>query len=110
MAKLLSRDDEQVLANYRRPRAAWKPERAALVDTLRELGAEQTQDGYLDELVELACGLDARQLRKLVLEGIIRRRDLVDRPKQVSWRDRIAVLQERSAGDKIARLGASYLI
>jgi pachytene checkpoint protein 2 len=72
--------------------------RVILMDSMRELGAEcsdVSHDQDLTEVVELAMGLDARKLRKLVLEGVISKRELILEPERVCWGDLVTVLRER---------------
>lgn len=68
--------------------------RRILVDTLRSLRPDAEDDSpELEKVLDLADGLDARRLRKLVIEGVIARRDLVMAPETVTWGDLVASLE-----------------
>jgi SpoVK/Ycf46/Vps4 family AAA+-type ATPase len=74
--------------------------RDILLDTMHELGVDTggrggADNGSLTELLSLISGLDPRQLRKLVLEGVISRRELVAEPERLGWGDLVAVLRDR---------------
>lgn len=68
--------------------------RRILVDTMRSLRPDAADDApELEKVLDLADGLDARRLRKLVLEGVIARRDLVLAPETVTWSDLVESLE-----------------
>jgi pachytene checkpoint protein 2 len=75
--------------------------RDILVDTvaaLREVPPEEVAREDTDELetlLDLAEGLDARQLRKLALEGVISDRGLVDEPGALRWEHLVRLLKDR---------------
>jgi AAA+ superfamily predicted ATPase len=72
--------------------------RAILADTITELTGTNDLDGRgLDELAATcaAAGMDARQVRKLVLRAVVSRQDLALAPEQLRVEDIIAVV----AGD-----------
>jgi len=72
--------------------------RAILADTITELtGTNELEGPALDELAATcaAAGMDARQVRKLVLRAVVSRQDLALAPDQIRVEDIIAVV----AGD-----------
>jgi AAA+ superfamily predicted ATPase len=80
--------------------------RAILADTITELTGTNDLDGPgLDELAATcaAAGMDARQVRKLVLRAVVSRQDLALAPEQLRVDDIIAVV----AGDTDAERARS---
>jgi len=80
--------------------------RAILVDTITELtGTNDLEGPSLDELAGAcaAAGMDARQVRKLVLRAVVSRQDLALDPEQLRVEDIVAVV----AGDTDAERARS---
>jgi AAA+ superfamily predicted ATPase len=79
--------------------------RAILVDTMRELTGANDLDGpALDDLamVCVAAGMDARQVRKLVLRAVVSRKELALAPDRLRIEDVAAVVADE-AGARPAR-------
>jgi AAA+ superfamily predicted ATPase len=75
--------------------------RAILLDTMAELTGTDGLDGPgLDALAErcAAQGIDARQVRKLVLRAVCSRQELALAPERLTIADVAAVLEDGSAG------------
>ena len=75
--------------------------RAILLDTMAELTGTDGIDGPgLDALAErcAAQGVDARQVRKLVLRAVCSRQELALAPERLTIEDVAAVLEDGSAG------------
>lgn len=96
--------DEALLSRLDLVLATTLPERAVareiLLDTVAALRrvpvAELTQDSdELETLLDLAEGMDARQLRKLPLEGVISDAALVAHPEQLEWGHLVRMLKDR---------------
>lgn len=78
--------------------------RAILLDSIYELRGKGSGDDGLDtaelnDLVNLADGMDARQVRKLFIRALIGNRELIDRPETLCWRDVIRLLDDECAAD-----------
>lgn len=74
--------------------------RQILVDTLaavRQIDASAIEQdtGELETLLDLVDGMDARQLRKLALEGIISDRHLVTEPENLDWEHLVRLVKNR---------------
>lgn len=71
--------------------------RAILIDTIGELtGADRLDGSLLDELAAgcAAAGMDARQVRKLVLRAVCSRQDLALAPERLRIEDIVAVVAD----------------
>lgn len=67
-----------------------------LADTMAAVrGGEVPESDGLEAVLDAAAGLDARQLRKLALEGVISREELVWAPERLDWDDLLGVLKQR---------------
>lgn len=73
--------------------------RAILLDTIVELTGQRDASGGLDTLAGrlAAVGMDARQVRKLVLRAVCTRRDLVMDPSRLTVADLAAAAEDESA-------------
>lgn len=73
--------------------------RAILLDTIVELTGQRDASSGLDALAGrlAAVGMDARQVRKLVLRAVCTRRDLVMDPSRLTVADLAAVVEGESA-------------
>lgn len=75
--------------------------RAILADTIREVTGGDDHDGPILTEVAVACaerGLDARQVRKLVLRAVCSRRELALAPERLRIEDIVAVVADGDAG------------
>lgn len=75
--------------------------RAILADTIREVTGGDDHDGPTLTEVAVACaerGLDARQVRKLVLRAVCSRRELALAPERLRIEDIVAVVADGDAG------------
>lgn len=75
--------------------------RQILVDTMAavrqtDVSAVEQGAGELETLLDLVEGMDARQLRKLPLEGIISDRRLVGDPESLDWEHLVRLVKDRS--------------
>lgn len=76
--------------------------RRILVDTLAAVrkdpvAAIDKGDPDLDSLLDLVDGMDARQLRKLALDGIVSHSELVWHPEELSWDHLVRLMKDRSS-------------
>jgi AAA+ superfamily predicted ATPase len=71
--------------------------RRILADTMREISGSSAavEDADLDAVLVATAGLDARRLRKLILEAIVRSRETALDPSRLRWADVRRVAEER---------------